>query len=89
MTAISYNKSGMNKYIDIATLIIIVTTFALFSVALLAHGITRDLFLEVGILLVSVKLILLAYKNSMYNKEISKELHQIKEMLDKQEKNVQ
>ncbi len=41
--------------------------------------------LEAGVFLVSVKLIVMAYKNAMASKKIMKELHAIKEILGKSE----
>jgi hypothetical protein len=73
----------MNKYFDIGSLGIIAITFVLFSIALLTKGFTHDLFLEAGVFLVSVKLIIMAYRNRLVSKEISKELLAIKKMLGK------
>jgi len=42
----------------------VIITFVLFAVALFAKGFTHDLLLEAGVLLVSVKLILMAYRNT-------------------------
>ena len=75
----------MNEHFDTGSLIVIIVTFALFTVALFTKGFTHDLLLEAGILLVSVKLIVMAYKISVSNKEITKELHEIKKILEKTE----
>lgn len=75
----------MSKHFDIGSLVIIAITFVLFSVALLTKGFTHDLLLEAGVFLVSVKLIVMAYKSSMASKEITKELHAVKKMLAKSE----
>ncbi|MEN8243689.1 MAG: hypothetical protein ABFS43_02250 [Thermodesulfobacteriota bacterium] len=56
-------------------------TFALFTVALFVKGLTQDILLEAGVLLVSIKLIMMAYKTSTANKEIKKELQEIKQMI--------
>ena len=40
-------------------------TLALFVVALFVKGLTHDLLLEAGVFLVSVKLVLMNYKNSL------------------------
>ena len=53
----------MKEHFEPGTLIVIVITFVLFVLALLTKGFTHDLLLEAGIFLVSVKLILMAYKN--------------------------
>ena len=55
----------MNRYIDKASLIVAVITLVLFVAALLSKGITHDLFLEAGVFLVSVKIIIQGYTNSV------------------------
>ncbi len=73
----------MNEHFDIGSLLVIVVTFILFTVALFTKGFTHDLLLEAGIFLVSVKLILMAYKSSVANKEIKNDLQEIKKILKK------
>jgi len=73
----------MNKHFDAGSLIVILITFILFVLALFTKGFTHDLLLEAGVFLISVKLIIMAYKNSMASKEITNELHTIKKMLEK------
>jgi len=73
--------TGMHKYFDVGTLIIILITFILFIVALFVKGFTQDLLLEAGVLLISIKLIMLAYKNRVISNEITKDLQEIKKML--------
>jgi hypothetical protein len=46
---------------DQASLLVILATLALFVAALIVKGITQELFLEAGVFLVSVKLILMGY----------------------------
>ncbi len=75
----------MSKHFDIGSLVIIAITFGLFAAALLTKGFTHDLLLEAGVFLVSVKLIVMAYKNAMASKKIMKELHAIKEIMGKSE----
>ncbi len=72
----------MNQHFDIGSLIVIAITFVLFAAALFTQGFTHDILLEAGVFLVSVKLIIMAYRNSKSNKEISKELGDIKRMLE-------
>ncbi|OQX01089.1 MAG: hypothetical protein BWK80_60745 [Desulfobacteraceae bacterium IS3] len=76
----------MGKHFDIASLITIFVTFVLFIMALFTKGFTHNLLLETGVFLVSVKLIIMAYKNNMSNKEIIKELHDIKQIIGKNRK---
>ena len=71
----------MDQHFDTASLIVIAITFVLFSTALFTEGLTHDILLEAGVFLVSVKLIIMAYKNSRASKEISKELSDIKKSM--------
>lgn len=71
------------EHFDPGSMVIIIITFILFAIALFSSGFTHDLFLEAGVLLVSVKLIVMAYKTSRANKEIMQELHIIKKLLEK------
>ncbi|MBD3869539.1 MAG: hypothetical protein IFK94_15575 [Acidobacteria bacterium] len=73
----------MKKHFDTGSLVIIVFTAVLFIVALFVKGLTKDLLLEAGVLLVSVKLIVMAYKTSLANEAIAQELKEIKSMLEK------
>jgi hypothetical protein len=75
----------MREHFDAGSLVIIIVTFVLFGLALFAKGLTHDLLMEGGVLLVSVKLIVMAYKNSVAAKDLSKELRDIKDILQKRE----
>ncbi len=70
------------KHLDTGTIIIIITTFLLFTVALFVKGFTHDLLLEAGVLLVSIKLIMMAYNNSLNYNDVKKELKEIKKLLE-------
>lgn len=72
----------MAKYFDTGTIIIIIITGLLFIVALFVKGFTHELLLEAGVLLVSIKLIMMAYKNSLNYEELTKELHEIKKLIN-------
>lgn len=72
----------MKEHFDFASLIIIVITFVLFTIALFTKGFTHDLLLETGVFLVSVKLILMVYKNSVNSKRILEDLKIIKKKLN-------
>jgi hypothetical protein len=56
-------------------------TLVLFIVALFAKGFTHDLLLEAGVFLVSVKLILAAYKSSVSNQRILTLLQEIRDSI--------
>ncbi len=76
----------MRKHFDAGSLVIIAITLVLFVVALFVKGFTHDLLLEAGVFLVSVKLILMAYKNSVAEKQISDQLREIRDLLKGREK---
>jgi len=71
----------MKQNLDTGSLIVIIITFILFFTALFTKGLTRDLLLEAGVLLVSVKLIIMAYRNSMFSTELKNELQEIKSLI--------
>jgi len=73
----------MNKHFDTASIAVIVITFILFVLALFTKGFTHDLLLEAGVFLVSVKLIILAYRNGVSNQVLEQKLDEIKDMLAK------
>ncbi len=66
------------KHLDIGSIFVIIITFVLFVIALFFKGFTRDLLLEAGIFLVSIKLIIMAYKTNRSFKKIELELKEIK-----------
>ena len=71
----------IRHYFDAASLLVIVITFALFVAALYFTGFTHDLLLEAGVFLVSVKLILMSYKNKVASDELRKELAEIRSLI--------
>jgi len=71
----------MRKYLSKTDLVVIVITFLLFTVALFTKGLSHDILLEAGVLLVSIKIILMNYKNSVSNKLIISKLDEIKEIM--------
>jgi hypothetical protein len=66
------------SHFDPWSLLVILFTLGLFLIALFAKGITHDLLLEAGVFLVSVKLILVGYKNSVSNDSIQQKLDEIR-----------
>lgn len=71
----------MKKYLSAADSLVIAITFLLFAIALFSKGFTHDLLLEAGVLLVSIKIIMMSYKNINSVKAIMKELNEIKQTL--------
>jgi hypothetical protein len=74
-------ENNMKEYFDIGSIIIIFITLLLFALALFTSGFTHNLLLEAGVFLVSVKLIMMAYKNSIHVNMIERELTEIKELI--------
>ena len=62
------------KHFDLGSILIIVITFIFFALALFFTGLTHDILLEAGVFLVSVKLIIMAYKASKSSIKIELEL---------------
>ena len=77
----------MIKYFDPGVIIVIVITVLLFTVALFVKGFTNALLLEAGVLLVSIKLIMMAYRNSLNYSDLKKELHEIRQLLEEKNQN--
>jgi hypothetical protein len=73
---------SMRKHFDIGSMIVVVITFVLFTVALFTKGFTHDLLLEIGVFLVSVKIIMMSYQNGVHVMSIQNELKEIKELLE-------
>ena len=65
----------------ILNILSIILTFVLFTIALFVTGFTKDLLLEAGVLLVSIKIILMGAANRNSNQEIIKQLNEIYEKL--------
>ena len=72
----------MKEHFDTNSIITIAITFILFILAVFTKGLTHDLFLEAGVFLVSVKLILMAYKGNVHAIQIEEQLKEIKEKFD-------
>ncbi len=64
----------IKKYLGPGTTLVILTTLTLFIAALFVKGFTHDLLLEAAVFLVSVKLIILSYRNSKGVEAIQKKL---------------
>jgi type III secretory pathway component EscV len=61
--------------------LVIVLTGCLFLAALFVQGFTHSLFLETGVLLVSIKLILMAQKNAQTEQSLERHLLRIEQLL--------
>ena len=75
------NDNHMTRYFDKWTIIIIIITVVLFVIALFVKGFTHLLLLEAGVLLVSIKIIMMSYRNIQNYEELKKDLNEIKMLL--------
>lgn len=62
----------MKKYLFTADLVVIIITLVFFSVALFVNGLTQDLMLVAGVLLISGKIIMMNYSNKQINMQLLK-----------------
>jgi hypothetical protein len=73
--------ASMRKHIDGGSLVVIGITFVLFVVALFVKGFSREMLLEAGVFLVSVKLIIMSYKNARLAEHLKDRLDEIQSAL--------
>jgi hypothetical protein len=73
----------MTKYLDRWSAAVILLTVTLFVLALFLHGLTHDLLLEGGVLLVSAKLVIMSHKNSVLGEQLRESLDEIKDSLSR------
>ena len=71
----------ISEHLDIGSRVTILITAILFVTALFVKGFGHDLLLEAGVFLVSVKLITMAYKNSLTAKRLDQRLDRIERAL--------
>lgn len=73
----------MYKFMDVGSWVVALLTLVLFIAALFVKGMTHDLFLEAGVFLVSVKIIAMAYRNSVEVKQLNEKLDRVLAVLEK------
>ena len=69
--------NDIRQHFDTGSWLVIFITLVLFGVALFEKGLTHDLLLEAGVFLVSVKLILMTYKNGIAAAVLQSKLEQL------------
>jgi len=67
----------LKRHYDTGSLVVIAVTFILFVSAVFTKGFTHDILLEAAVFLVSVKLIIMAYKNIDETDSLHKKLDDI------------
>ncbi len=70
-----------SKFADPWSIVVILLTVGLFILASFLKGFTHELLLEAGVFLVSVKLIVMASKNTKTDSRIEQQLNRIEELL--------
>ncbi|MBN1108309.1 MAG: hypothetical protein JXA55_06045 [Bacteroidales bacterium] len=72
----------MKRFFNTGTLLVVLITMILFIMALFTKGLTHDILLESGVFLISVKLIMMAYKTNLFYNDISENLKKILDKID-------
>lgn len=67
----------MVNYLDNGSIAVMAVTLVLFVAALFTKGMTHDLLLEAGVFLVSVKLMIMAYKNGQEQVRLQETLREV------------
>ncbi len=75
----------LRRHFDWASLLIIAVTFVLFISALFTTGFTHEILLEAAVFLVSVKLIIMAYKGVDATESLHRKLDKICQKIDQLE----
>jgi len=79
----------IQRHLDTGSLLVILFTFLLFVAALFFTGFGHDLLLMAGIFLVSVKLIMTAYKSSVTARQLGKRLDGLQTTLNRMESQIE
>ncbi len=73
------------RYLDLGSWVIIAITLVLFITALFFKGLSHDVLLEAGVFLVSLTLIIMAYKNSASSVRLNERLDHLEATLARME----
>jgi hypothetical protein len=73
------------RYLDLGSWVVIAVTLVLFIAALFFKGFTHDILLEAGVFLVSLKLIIMAYKTSASSTRLNERLDRLDATLARME----
>lgn len=79
----------MKRHLDVWSRAIIGVTLVLFLVAVFVKGLGHEILLEAGVFLVSVKLIMMAYKNSVAAAELEDRFDGLQAALTRMERLLQ
>ena len=73
----------VQRHLDAWSGVVILVTFLMFVAALFLKGFGHDLLIEGGVFLVSVKLIMMAHKNSVTAAKLTERLDEIQRALQR------
>ena len=73
----------MKRFMDTGSMLVAAITLVLFVAALFAKGLSHDLFLEAGVFLVSVKIILMNHRINVAVSALSEKLDRVLAALTK------
>ena len=73
------------KHIDAGSLVVMLLTLVFFVAALFFKGLSHALLLEAGVFLVSVKLIIMSYRNAIAAQNLDGQLNRILALLEQRE----
>ena len=77
----------MGKKFGLGNVIVISLTVIVFAMALFLKGFTHDILLEIGVLLVSTKLIIMNNKISLANQTLLNKMNEVKKVVDELKSN--
>ena len=79
----------VREHFDAGSLLVILITLVLFGIALVEKGFTHDMLLEAGVFLISVKLIMMAYKSAKQAAAVQSKLDRLLSIAEKPEQQSQ
>jgi hypothetical protein len=65
------------RYLDTGSIVVMTITLVLFVVALFMKGMTHDMLLEAGVFLISLKMMIMLYKNARAGERTQRLLEEI------------
>ena len=76
---------NIKRHVDTWSLVVMLVASVLFAVALFLKGLSHDMLLEAGVFLISVKLIAMAYRNSVIATDLKDRLDDVQSALTRLE----
>lgn len=67
--------------LDIGSISVIVVTFVLFVISLFLKGLGHEILLDAAVFLVSVKLIIMSFRNNQYIQDLNQRLDEMEDLI--------